>query len=180
MSESPGLTDADRRKLADMAANGVHAYANSSRGNPEGATKVTCERCNRTWFYGGDRRRAQCSKCKKWNLLGPDGRGLTASMCSALREAARDGLAYRDIAELFTFVNSAKAVHPHATGACSHDTDIEPVDRVYAPYGQVDAAECAAFRKRYAAGESVTALHRDTGRSESTVYRHVSGGCSHG
>lgn len=178
-----GLTDADRRALADMAANGVRAYAKNGGGRadtePTDATKVTCERCSRTWYYAGDRCRAQCSRCKKWNALAPDGRGLTAPMCAAIREAARDGLSYRQIADLFTFIGSGKAAHPHATGACSHDPGVAPVDRVYPAYGNVDGAECADLRHKYRSGASVTALHRRTGRSESTVYTHVSGACSH-
>lgn len=185
---TPGLTDEDRAKLADMATNGVLPYTNSSRAPaPTPTETVTCHLCGYRWPYTGDALRATCPCCDRKTPRDDapkreDGRGLTTPMCNAIREAAADGHPYREIARLFTFVNDGTAVHRHATGRCSHAGNRPPVEPARDPGvpNAVDAAECADLRARYAAGESVPALSDATGRATSTVWRHVGEECSHG
>lgn len=177
----PGLTDADRNRLADMAANGVHAYTNSSRDDTSAdGIPVTCHRCGHEWRYTGRRKVATCSQCRSNTALDDtDGRGFTPQMCNAIREAARDGLTYRQIADSFSFLTSKAAAYRHATGKCGHGGDPVESKRPPGPPNQVTATECQDLRERYGAGRSQYAIAKATGWHQKTVWFHVSEACSH-
>lgn len=179
-----GITEADRRKMGEWARDGVRADAKNGGGNgqpaPPDGIELTCQRCGHEWRYTGTNTFGTCSQCGlKRRLPAPDGRGLTKPQCNAIREAARDGLPYREIADLFSFIKTATAANRHATGRCSHDgPGIEP-KRTPGPVNAVDAEECATLRDAYADTMTVPDLADATGRAQSTVYRHVIGDCSH-
>lgn len=178
----PGLTNTDREKLADMAENGTAKYSNSTRGDDQinGPAVVVCRHCGHEWEYNGDRHIAQCHHCRRETPLIAEPRGVvTQPMCNAIREAARDGLKYRTIADLFSFVTDKRIANTHATGRCSHDDGVPPVDKRVPSTPDVTPEECADLRARYDRGESVTDLEQATDRDVATVYRHVVGDCSH-
>lgn len=187
----PGLTPEDYAKLADMAANGVRDYAKHGGGRngdhadePDGQ-RVICRTCGHEWRTISPFERVTCSACgyKTPNPNGPDtpdGRGLTTPMCNAIREAAHDGLSIREITDLFTFTGGVQTTRRHAFGRCKHDDAAPTEPGTRNPYRNVDADECGRLRSRYDDGEPVTDLADATGRSKSTVYRHIVGECSHG
>lgn len=155
MSES-ALTDDDYAKLRDIHENGPHAYT----------------------YWGNDTPHLE-------NLDDPepqDGRGLTIQQCNAIRAAADDGLTYREIASLFTFIGCGTAANRHATGQCQHgDGDYPPVPsrREPGPQNPIDAEECAWIRDQYRNGYSCNKIGDAIDRAQSAAYRHVTGNCSH-
>lgn len=152
-----GLTDEDREKLGRLAETGAHA-----------------------WGINGDPADPDPDDGKQ--LEGQDGRGLTIEQCNAIRAAAEDGKTYREIADLFAFLETPTA-YRHAVGDCSHGAvDYPPVpsQRDPGPVNAVDDQECRELREHYAEGVTVNDLADETGRSLSTVYRHVGRNCSHG
>jgi len=153
------ISDADREVFADMAKRSARPYA------------------RRPSTEGGGRE----PEPPLPDTTPPDGRGFTVQQCNAIREAAHDGLSAREIASTLGFINSRNAANAHATGRCQHGSgDVEPINRTYAEYGEVGWQECVHLRLAYALGVSVTEQADETGRSESAVWRHVNGDCSHG
>ena len=121
---------------------------------------------------------------RPWRLN--DGRsGVTLEMCNAVRCAVDDGLAYREVAELFSFLSDRTHAHAHATGECRHEGGVEPTEtggNPGPPAGRVAKTTCTQLRRMWRLGTFDTyadaASWADTSRS--TAWKHISGECRHG
>lgn len=182
--EAIGLTDDDFEKIEDMVENGVRSYAKNGGARPPSEerdpTEVTCQNCGYVWNYLGQRSSADCPECHHNTPLSPARAGdITLAMCNAIREAARDGLSYTEVAETLSFLNGRRVARDHAVGRCSHSGGVDAVPLRRQSTTDVSPEECRDFRTSYESGRSVTEISRFSGRDEATVYRHIEGDCSH-
>lgn len=119
-----------------------------------------------------------------WRL--DDGRvGVTHEQCNAVRCAAHDGLPYRAITELFSFVSGPSHAQRHATGKCRHAEGVEPVGErrpLDSPPARVTARECRRLRSNWKAGrfDSYEEAADWAGIARSAAWRHINGECQHG
>lgn len=128
MTRRPTLSAEDLSPAERWRLENPHkaTFQNNSNGY-DPARHTTCPRCGYEWEYDGKARDPDCPQCRGRRVISfaEDGRGLTQAQCNAIREAALDGLSYRGIAAVFTFVKYS-AAHKHATGQCKHDHEVPP------------------------------------------------------
>jgi len=116
--------------------------------------------------------------------LDDDRAGVTLETCNAVRAAADDGLAYRDIAALFDALADGTHARRHAVGECRHSGGLPPTATDNAPgppSGRIPARVCSRLRRRWRRGQFDTyadaAAWADIGCS--AAYRHINGECRH-
>lgn len=104
--------------------------------------------------------------------------------CAAIRELARDGLEYTEIAE-WCGAGDSTTVRTHAKGSCTCDRyhDVEPYDVRRAPERAVETTpgQCAEWRTRVRHGDVTPvdiARELSGDRSVQTVRNHVYGRCT--
>lgn len=176
-----GLTEADYDKLRTLYEHGPNAFDDPEP--PGDESLLTCPYCGYEWNYTGDNHRADCPDCRgKFPMTDiQDRRGITREMCNAIRCAAADGKSSREIATLFGFIDDPTAANNHATGRCSHDGGIRPVDMAAGTPTKVDAAACHRLRERWGRGdfETYTEAGEWLGVFRTTAAKHIREECHH-
>lgn len=204
-NSTTGLTEEDYKKIEEITKYGTKAFRAKydSDEKPEPPTQDRLPQCGSTDTHSGDPCKvpvpeetpdALCyhhdpdsDRFSPTYRSQGDGRmdALAVDHCNAIRAAAEDGKTYREIASLFAFLSNPKTAHEHATGECSHDEGLPPVESKRDPgpqQGRITGEECEALRERCRDGWFFSwneASEYLDAASHTTPRRHLLGECSH-
>lgn len=163
MSTERGLTDEDIRTLQDIATGNQKFQNRLNTPDPDSEEALS--------FPWRDH----------------DGRsGVAIEQCNAVRCAAEDGLSYRRIADLFSFLCDKTHARKHAVGKCRHVSGVCPVRSNGRQPGQntnaVSERLCSRLRRLW--GREYFETYREAGEwagfaNASTAWKHINGECSH-